>query len=73
MQLQAQEAAVLNRLRKGPLTSVEAYQELGITRLAARVNTLRAKGFDIATESRRMPTRYGRPTRIAVYTLEGAG
>lgn len=73
MQLQAQEHAVLIRLKKGPLTQREATDELGITRLAARVNTLRAKGFNIATEARKVPTRYGRPTRIAVYHLQGVG
>jgi hypothetical protein len=64
-----QEEAVIARLKRGPLTSMQAIRELGITRLAARVATLRARGHKIVSTRKMVQSRYSRPTRIAIYTL----
>lgn len=41
---------LLRRLRRGPLTPLEAWRELGIYRVAARVHDLRAAGKHIERE-----------------------
>ena len=44
-----QRARILDALRVGPLTSLEAIQNLGILRAAARVHELREEGHRIVT------------------------
>jgi hypothetical protein len=46
-----QNEAVLCRLQRGPITSLEALTELGIMRLASRVDELRKQGHLITTET----------------------
>ena len=41
---------VLRRLKRGPLTPAEAFTELGVYRLAARINNLRDAGHNIVTD-----------------------
>jgi hypothetical protein len=50
------------------LTSIEAINRFGITRLAAVIYTLKQKGWTIESTMLTVPTSYG-PTRIAEYTL----
>ena len=45
-----QTEAVLERLRHGPLNQLQAYAEIGTTRLAARVDDLRKAGHIINTQ-----------------------
>ena len=59
----------LERLRKGPLTQLEAYDELGITRLGARVFELRELGKEINAEMVEVRNRNGEPCRVARYSL----
>ena len=42
---------ILDHLRGGPITGIEALNLYGCFRLAARVNDLRKLGHDIATET----------------------
>ena len=42
---------MLQRLARGPITSLEALNELGIMRLASRVDELRKQGNTIVTET----------------------
>mgnify|MGYP000994530004 CR=1 FL=1 len=43
-----QEMQVLQHInRYGKITSMKAFQKYGITRLAARIYTLRSKGYEI--------------------------
>ena len=44
----SQSDLVLARLKRGPLTPLQALHELGCFRLAARVHDLRARGHYIA-------------------------
>ena len=41
----------MQRLARGPITSLEALNELGIMRLASRVDELRKQGNTIVTET----------------------
>lgn len=42
-----QHQIVLNHLKKGPITSLQAFQMYGITRLAARIHELHKQGYEI--------------------------
>ena len=60
-----QEEVVLQYMKdNGYITSIQAFGE-GITRLSARVFTLRKKGYNIKSEPGYCRTRYG---RVATYT-----
>lgn len=65
-----QRAAVLNYLRdKGSITSMEAYTELGATRLSAIIYYLKSLGFNISSVTKTVETRYGK-TNITEYRME---
>lgn len=65
---------VLARLRKGPLTQMEALVELGVMRLGARILELRDQGFDITTTTVEVDTRVtGEKARVARYSLPPCG
>ena len=65
-----QRAAVLNYLRdKGSITPMEAYTELGATRLSAVIFALRKMGYEILSEKKTVSTRYGK-TDICEYRME---
>ena len=54
-----QSEVVLEALKKAPMTSMEAFVEFGITRLAARIDELRKAGHRIHTERLSMTNRLG--------------
>lgn len=54
-------------LTKGTITSMEAFQLYGCTRLSARIFNLRKKGWDIQTINCDGVTRYGDPCNYAKY------
>jgi hypothetical protein len=54
--------------RNGSITSMQAFDGLGITRLSARIHDLRCMGYNIKSESVKVPTRRGETT-VAKYTL----
>lgn len=59
---------VLEHLKRaGTITSVEAFKQYGITRLASCINRLRNMGYDIRTVMIEGETRYGEPCRYANY------
>ena len=53
------------------ITSKEAFENLGITRLAARVKELRDLGYNISTIMVDGINRYGEPVRYGLYKLVG--
>ena len=57
--------------RHGSITSVEAFQYFGITRLAARIKELRDKGYLIDTVMLNGVNRYGEDVRFAKYVWKG--
>lgn len=62
---------LLSRLRIGPVNPMQAWNELGIYRLGARVFDLKGKhGHKIVTEEVTVLNRYGEKCRVAQYRLE---
>ena len=55
----------------GSISSFEAYEELGITRLSGRIFDLRAAGHQIDTKSESRMNRWGKTVTYARYTLKG--
>ena len=62
--------AILKHLRAYPwITSKDAFEIYGITRLSARIKDLRDKGYDIETVMVETETRFGESCRYARYVL----
>lgn len=67
-----QKEAVLEWLKTdGSITSMEAFEHLGITRLSAVVFDLRKLGYVISSEDMSITNRYGKQVHFARYRLEG--
>lgn len=54
------------------ITSAEAFNELGISRLSARIFDLREEGYDISLSMKSGRNRYGKTVSYGVYRLEAA-
>jgi len=66
-----QEDRVLRHLQEnGSITSWEAIREYGITRIHAKIFTLKQKGYDIKCEWCYAKNRYGEPVRYKKYKLD---
>jgi hypothetical protein len=62
--------AVLNHLKEhGSITSLEAIEEYGATRLSAIIFQLRKRGYKIVTEDTDFVDRYGYKSRYGNYIL----
>lgn len=60
--------------KHGSITDLDAFSDLGVRRLSARIFELRAKGNQIISSPEKITTRYGTKTTIARYRLaEAAG
>lgn len=60
----------MNYLRdNGKITSLEAYNQLGATRLSAVIYELKRKGYKITSKNIIVTTRYGK-TNVCEYRLE---
>ena len=57
-------------LSVGPIRPMTALNELGIYRLASRINDLRKLGHNIKTKKVEVVNRWGESTYIAEYSLE---
>jgi hypothetical protein len=66
--VEKQRQRILDALRVGPLTSIQAIEELDILRPAARVFELRGKGYKIHTHWS-IDHILGRPHRVASYVM----
>lgn len=51
------------------ITSQDAFKDLGITRLSARIKELRDSGYNISTIMVDGTNRYGEPIRYGLYKL----
>ena len=72
MKYKSQTEAVLAHLEKrGYITSMQAIQKYGATRLSAIIYVLRRRGYQITTVPFSVTTRFGRRTRPAKYILRG--
>lgn len=66
----SQNDRLLNHLQtKGSINPMEAWQELGIYRLAARAGELKQDGHNIITERVQVNNRFGEVCRVASYSL----
>ena len=64
----SQATQILDMLKRGPVTAMDALDQAGCFRLAARIADLRAEGHEILTET--ITTTSGK--HIASYKLKGA-
>ncbi len=61
---------MIEALRNGPISSIQAAQELDIVQPPSTIRRLRKRGFYILTHWTYQPTEPGRPPhRIAKYVL----
>lgn len=66
----SKEERLLEYLEKNPgITSLEAFRELGETRLSATIFNLRHKGYNIQDIWKQEKNRYGKDTRFKFYHL----
>ena len=66
----SQTSEIINLLRKqGYITSYEAIEKFGATRLSGIIFILRERGFGIETEMVQGKNRYGDITNYAIYRL----
>lgn len=71
MQCKSQKEAVLAHLKEhGSITSLQAINLYGATRLSAIIFDLRHKGYEIRTETLDVKTRFGHASRPAKYILK---
>ena len=61
---------VLDYMRRfGSITTMQAFADLGVARLSARIADLKDEGFDIVSETLSTKNRYGEHVRYAKYKL----
>lgn len=66
----SQKQMVLDYIREfRSITPVDAFRDLGVTRLAAVIFELKEDGHNIHTEREHGKNRYGQPTRYARYSF----
>ena len=53
----------------GSITPMQAFADLGITKLATRVSEMRRDGVSFKIEMEKGRNRYGKPTRYAKYSF----
>lgn len=66
----AQKDRILEYIRKfGSISSFEAYANLGITQLGARIDQLKKEGYEFKTEWESNRNRFGEKTEYKRYYL----
>lgn len=53
----------------GSITPMDAFGDLGITKLATRISEMRKEGWKFKIESVKSKNRYGKPIRYAKYSF----
>lgn len=65
-----QKERILDYIKEfGSITSLEAYSELGITQLGARLDQLKREGYMFSTEFEKAKNRYGEDVHYKRYRL----
>ena len=54
----------------GSISTIEAFSDLGVTRLASRINDLKRMGYRISSTTGSGRNRYGEKTHFSIYKLE---
>lgn len=66
-----QKERILDYMKEhGSITDIQAYNELAIRRLGARIYDLKAEGYNIVSEMVKAKNRYDQPVRITKYVLK---
>lgn len=69
----SQKQRILQHLESGKtITSLEAYNELGVTQLAARIYELKAEGKPIVSEQIKVTNRFDEICTVSKYFLAEA-
>jgi hypothetical protein len=53
----------------GSISTLEAFNDLGVARLASRIHDLKGQGYNIISETKSQKNRYGEKTYFKVYKL----
>ncbi len=53
----------------GSISTLEAFNDLGVARLASRIHDLKDQGYNIVSETKSSRNRYGEKTYFKVYRL----
>ena len=56
-------------LQHGSITSMEAFRELGVTRLSAVIFVLKRKGYNIKSVTESFKNRYNEPVSFSRYSV----
>ena len=65
-----QEERVLEYMQKfGSITTLEAFRDLGVTRLSAKIYTLKKKGYEIIGETIEVTNRFNKKGHVKKYML----
>lgn len=68
-----QRDAILDYINEfGSITPMEAFADLGITKLATRISEMRKDGMHFNIEMVKRKNRYGKTVHYAKYTLGGS-
>lgn len=54
----------------GSISTIQAFSDLGVARLAARIHDLKRIGYNITSETKTGVNRFGERTAFKVYSLE---
>ena len=66
-----QKDRIVNYIRQfGSITSWEAYQDLGVMQLGARIDQLKKEGYEFKTKWETKKNRFGEPVSFKRYYLE---
>ena len=65
-----QERVYSYMLAFGSISSLEAFRDLGVTRLSAVIFNLKKKGIAIGSTTERTKNRFGEPVHFSRYRLE---
>lgn len=66
-----QKEQILDYLQKfKTITPMEAFADLGITKLATRVSEMRSDGIEFHIETVKRKNRFGKPIRFCKYSLK---
>lgn len=52
------------------ITTLDAYRQLGITRLSARIHDLREQGWEFETRVKKVKDRYGNKAWVTAYRID---
>ena len=53
----------------GSISTLEAFKDLGVARLASRIHDLKSMGYKIISETKSSKNRFGEKTYFKVYSL----